>query len=153
MLRLGYLLQGIGLGITPFMPNLPALFGASTLFAVGTGLANPTLNTLCSEATPEPRQGEMFGLLQSARSFGFLFGPILGGFLFDWRPASPYLLAASVSIAVGLLAAFRQTGPLMQARVDVRKHKKLHLTQYPIFTDKVPLLLRKFLKPNKDFSL
>lgn len=107
LLRLGYGLQGIGLGITPFMPNLAALFGASTLFAVGTGLANPTLNTLCSEATPQPRQGEMFGLLQSARSFGFLFGPILGGILFDWRPAAPYLLAAGVSVAVSFLTVFR----------------------------------------------
>ena len=106
LLRLAYILQGIGLALTPFMPNLAALFGASTLFAVGTGFANPTLNTLCSEATPEPRQGEMFGLLQSTRSLGFLVGPILGGILFDWHPASPYLLAASVSVAVGLVTCF-----------------------------------------------
>lgn len=102
-----YLLQGVGLALTPFMPGLLPLFIASTFFAIGTGLANPTLNTLCSEVTPEPRQGEMFGLLQSARSFGFLFGPLLGGVLFDWRPASPYLLASTVSVVVGLLAGFQ----------------------------------------------
>ena len=32
---------------------------------------------------------------------------ILGGILFDWRPAAPYLLAAGVSVAVSFLAVFR----------------------------------------------
>lgn len=105
LLRLAYTLQGVGLGLTPFMPNLAGLFFASTLYATGTGFANPMLNSLCSDVTPEPRQGEMFGLLQSARSFGFLGGPILGGLLFDWKPEAPYLLAGGVALMVGLLAS------------------------------------------------
>lgn len=105
LLRLAYLLQGVGLALMPFMPNLPALFGASTLFAIGTACANPTLNTLCSDATPQQRQGEMFGLLQSTRSLGFLVGPLLGGALFDLRPEAPYLLAGIVSIVVAVVAA------------------------------------------------
>jgi MFS transporter, DHA1 family, multidrug resistance protein len=104
LLPLAYGLQGIGLALMPFMPNLFALFGASTLFAAGTSFANPTLNTLCSEATPEPRQGEMFGLLQSTRSLGFLLGPLLGGVLFDWRPEAPYLLAGGIAAVVALIA-------------------------------------------------
>jgi MFS family permease len=107
LLRVAYLLQGAGLGLTPFMPNLLGLFAASTLYATGAGLANPTLNSLCSEATPEPRQGEMFGLLQSARSLGFLLGPVIGGVLFDWRPEAPYLMAGAVAVLVGIAAAWR----------------------------------------------
>lgn len=103
LLRTSFALQGFGLGITPFMPNLIGLFGASTFYAFGSGLANPTLNSLCSQITPEPRQGEMFGLLQAARSMAFLLGPILGGILFDWHPEAPYLLAGAVAIVVGLL--------------------------------------------------
>ena len=91
LLRLGYLLQGVELGITPFMPGLAALFGASTLFAVGTGLANPTLNTLCSEATPQPRQGEMFGLLQSA--------PFLRLLVWPHRGRHPVRLAARLALS------------------------------------------------------
>ncbi len=104
LLRLAYLLQGVGLSLMPFMPNLFALFGASTLFAIGTGIANPILNTLCSEAAPLPRQGEMFGLLQSTRSLGFLFGPMIGGALFDWHPEIPYLMAGSVAVGIAVLA-------------------------------------------------
>ncbi len=115
LLRLSYLLQGVGLALMPFMPNLFALFGASTLFAIGTACANPTLNTLCSEATPQPRQGEMFGLLQSTRSLGFLVGPLLGGVLFDWRPEVPYLLAGIVSVGVAVVAARNVIGTMEKA--------------------------------------
>ena len=98
-------LQAVGLALTPFAPGLGALFALSTLYATGAGFATPTINTLCSEATPEPRQGEMFGLLQAARSFGFLLGPLLGSVLFDWRAEAPYLLAGAV-----LLVAAASTG-------------------------------------------
>ena len=109
MLRGAYVLQGLGLGLTPFtylFPNpsmwLVVLLGFSLLYAVGQGLANPTINSLCSKLTPEDRQGELFGLLQGARSLGFIAGPLIGGILFDWHPASPYLLAGCVCV----LAAF-----------------------------------------------
>lgn len=101
----GFALQGIGLGLTPFAPSLAALFGASTLYGFGAGVANPTLNARCSEATPEERQGEMFGLLQGARSAGFLVGPTLGGLLFDWRPEAPYIAAGAVLLGASVAAA------------------------------------------------
>ncbi|WP_309716940.1 MFS transporter [Armatimonas sp.] len=103
LLRIGYGLQGVGLGLTPFAPNLAWLFAYSTLYAIGAGVANPTINARCSAVTPSDRQGEMFGLLQGARSVGFLLGPLLGGILFDWRPDTPYLLAAGVMIIAAML--------------------------------------------------
>lgn len=110
MLRVAYVLQGLGLGLTPFtylFPNptawLAVLLGFSLLFAVGQGLANPTINSLCSKLTPEDRQGELFGLLQGARSLGFIAGPLIGGALFDWHPASPYLLAGCVCVLAAIL--------------------------------------------------
>ena len=99
LLRLAYALQGVGLALTPFAPGLAALFVVSTLYALGAGFANPTINTLCSAATPQDRQGEMFGLLQATRSVGFLVGPTLGGIIFDWNVAAPYLLAGGVCLA------------------------------------------------------
>lgn len=99
LLRVGYLLQGIGLGTTPFAPDLGLLLVASSLYALGKGLTDPSLNTLASESTPSDRQGEMFGLLQSARNVGFLAGPTIGGALFHWIHAAPYVLAGFVSFA------------------------------------------------------
>lgn len=102
-----FLIQGLGLAATPFMPNLSGLFLASAFYAVGAGCAMPTLNGLCSLAAPARREGEMFGLLQSVRSLGFLLGPILGGALFDWRREAPYLLAGAVLLGAGALSGSR----------------------------------------------
>jgi MFS family permease len=110
LLRSAYCVQGIGLGLNPFAGAFaPAivpfvlLLAASTLYAVGAGIANPTVNSQCSRLAPEDRQGELFGLLQGPRSAGFVFGPLVGGILFDWNPAAPYVLAALVCCSAAFL--------------------------------------------------
>jgi MFS transporter, DHA1 family, multidrug resistance protein len=110
LLRFAYLLQGLGLGLTPFTYLFPlaggwmaALLIFSTLYALGAGFANPTINSLCSKLTPAERQGELFGLLQGARSVGFVLGPVIGGALFDVWFAAPYLLAGVTCVAAAIL--------------------------------------------------
>lgn len=128
LLQFGYVLLGFGVMLTPFAGVLAsqpwfaavvppfaaaamvALFISSFLWAFGLGIANPTLNTLCSSATPEARQGEMFGLLQAARSAGFIVGPIIGGQLFDVWHEGPYLLAGAVALLAALFAASVPSG-------------------------------------------
>ena len=110
ILRLGFLFEGVGVGLMPFAPGLFVLFVASTFFAFGTGVANPTINSVCSGLVGEQRQGELFGLLQASRSVGFLLGPLIGGALFDLYPGAPYLLAGSVAVALALLIRVR--GPV-----------------------------------------
>jgi MFS family permease len=100
----GYLLQGIGLAMTPFVPNLAGLFVASLFFAFGMSVANPTVNGLCSKSVSEDRQGEVFGVIQSARSVGFMLGPLIGGALFDHWNALPYLFAGGICLVVAFFA-------------------------------------------------
>ncbi len=102
-LRVGFLLSGIGLLLTPFAPTVWVLFLVSGLYSIGAGLANPSLSSLASRTVDEDRQGELFGLLQGSRSVGFLIGPLLGGTLFDWRPESPYVLAGIVGLTAAIL--------------------------------------------------
>lgn len=111
LLRWAYVSQGVGLALNPLgvvlasvMPPMGTLFAASTLFAVGTGIANPTVNALCSRLTPDERQGELFGLLQGARAVGFVLGPVLGGWIFDRHPSAPYLLAGAVCLFAASIA-------------------------------------------------
>ena len=110
MVRFGYLGQGIGLALNPFaglmapaVAPLALLMVASTLYAIGSSIANPTINGLCSRLTPDDRQGELFGLLQGTRSIGFVIGPVVGGALFDANPPLPYLVAGAVCLGAALL--------------------------------------------------
>lgn len=103
MLRIGYIFQGIGLLLTPFAPALGLMCLFSVVYSAGGAIANPTVNTACSNLVPEARQGELFGLLQAARSIGFLLGPLLGGALFDWHSFAPYVLAGGVAVLAALL--------------------------------------------------
>jgi len=110
LLRSAFLFQGIGLAMNPLAALVPvwpmaSLLVASTLYAFGSGIANPTINDICSRQVPEHRQGELFGILQSARSLGFVLGPILGGIMFDWQPAAPYFLAGAVCLFAAFLVA------------------------------------------------
>jgi MFS family permease len=110
LIRVAYISQGVGLALNPAsallafaVPPLATLFFASTLFGVGAAVANPTINSLCSRLVPDERQGELFGLLQGTRSLGFVLGPMVGGVLFDWQPASPYILAGAVCLVAAAL--------------------------------------------------
>ena len=109
LLRMGYILQGVGLGVNPlagvlvvYAPGMVWLLIASTLYAFGSGIVGPTLSTLSSNTVPEEVQGELFGTMQSARTVGFIIGPILGGFLFDFWHPMPYLFAALVCLVVAV---------------------------------------------------
>jgi len=107
MLKLAYGLQGVGLALNPLagmiatvVPGMATLLIASTVYAVGSGIANPALSAATSRLVPDHAQGELFGLLQVARNFGFVVGPILGGLLFDWQTYAPYLFAGFVCLSV-----------------------------------------------------
>lgn len=82
----------------PFAPNFGVLVVLSIVFGLDVGIVGPTINGRASELAPTARQGEVFGFLQSARAFGFLVGPILGGTLFDWHAESPYLVAGATML-------------------------------------------------------
>jgi MFS family permease len=104
----GLLAQGLGLALTPFMPAIGFVFGASMIYSVGSGVANPTINSLCSDQVPKDQQGELFGVLQAGRAIGFGIGPVLGGALFDAYHPGPYLVAGVVSAAAALLIFTRK---------------------------------------------
>jgi MFS family permease len=102
-LRIGFALTGIGLILTPFAPAVWLLFLFSGLYAIGTALSNPTLNSAASRLVSNERQGELFGVLQGSRSIGFLVGPLIGGAIFDRFNAGPYLLAGSIALVAATL--------------------------------------------------
>ena len=111
LLRIGYVAQGVGLLLTPYAPGFGLILVFSSVYSLGSALSSPTINTACSNLVEESKQGELFGLLQASRSVGFLLGPMIGGALFDLRPALPYVLAGAVALAAALLVPKVKAGP------------------------------------------
>lgn len=99
ILSAAFLATGAGLAAMPFAFSLVPLIGAATVFAAASGMTNPAINDLASSVTKEAQKGEVFGLMQSLRSLGFVVGPSVGGLLFDLNPAAPYLAAGVLCIA------------------------------------------------------
>ncbi len=101
-LVLSLLAMGVGLGLTPFAPNIGGLFLLSAVYAVGASVANPTIASLASQTAGDDDQGQIFGAMQSARSLGFVIGPALGGAYFDvWVPG-PYVIAGVVCLVAAI---------------------------------------------------
>jgi len=85
LVMLGALLLVAGLFALPFVGRmsggLVALLGLLALFAVGDGMASPSLRSLASRTVGAGEQGTTLGLTQSAASLGRIIGPLIGGFL------------------------------------------------------------------------
>lgn len=95
---LGMLLMALGFLIMPFVPaSLMFLYGAIAVAALGSSVSRPVITALISEETQEG-QGVTMGTATAFESLGRLIGPILGGFLFAYGVALPFVFSAVVVI-------------------------------------------------------
>lgn len=62
--------------------------------------------TLISLTTPAPRRAEFLGLLRSARSVGFMVGPLLAGFIAETSYFAMFLTMATLTTAGGFIVAY-----------------------------------------------
>jgi len=102
----------IGLGLIPFVWNVPTLLAALGVLAIGMGFNNPALTSMVSRLTDADDQGGILGLASSLSSLGRVVGPAWGGYLYDaYGMRTPY-----VSAAVLMLIAFAVSLAGLQSR-------------------------------------
>lgn len=116
----GALILAGALAGLPLAPNLPAAMVLLGGLALGQGLTTPTLSTLLSRASDADAQGGTLGLGQSLSAAARALGPLLAGWLFDLRPALPYLAGA----ALLLLAAWLVSGVARQGDAAIAEGGK-----------------------------
>ena len=75
------------------------------IIAVGQGIASPSLHSLISRGTNPDEQGFVLGTNQSMSALARAVGPTLGGALYIWGPAHPFLASAAVLVLSIPLAA------------------------------------------------
>jgi DHA1 family tetracycline resistance protein-like MFS transporter len=80
-----------------FAPTLWWLYVGRILNGM-TAASFATGGAYVADITPPQDRAKNFGLLTSAFSFGFIFGPVVGGFLGDINIRLPFLVAAGVTI-------------------------------------------------------
>lgn len=87
--------------VFPFISSELYLIIMISIFVFFLRLNTPLENMLISE-NAKVDKGEAFGIIQSLRSLGMIFGSLITGFTFDLIPYSPFYIAAFVF----LIAAF-----------------------------------------------
>lgn len=75
------------------------------LFAMGTGLQMPALQSIITETVPTNQRGSVMGLYQSAVSLSIIVGSAIAGVLFELNPITPYVLGG-VLFAVMIIPSY-----------------------------------------------
>ena len=95
----------VGLAVSYFSPNLPALIAGRAVQGLGCALFLSTRNAIGMGGFPQHRRGMALGVIIAAVGIGAGTGPLLGGQLIDafgWR--SIYIAAAPLALTTTLLA-------------------------------------------------
>lgn len=89
-----------------FLPTANWLYVTQTLFALGVGLASPTLRGLISARTPAQEQGRALGGTQAMVSLAMVLGPLWAGAAFDYLGyTAPYWTSGLwIAVALGVTA-------------------------------------------------
>ena len=105
LIPLAILSIAIGVGLIPFVWNIPTLLGALAVLAVGMGFNNPSLTSMVSKLADPDDQGGILGLASSVASLGRVVGPAWGGYLYDAHGmTTPYVSAAGLLMIAFLMA-------------------------------------------------
>ncbi|MCH7605001.1 MFS transporter [Patescibacteria group bacterium] len=114
---IGLLLMAIGFTIMPFVPvQLLFLYIAGAVAGFGSAVSRPVITALISKETEEA-QGVTMGTANTFESLGRLIGPLLGGFLFSYSMATPFVFSGAVVVfivlfIVGNTQFLKQTKPV-----------------------------------------
>jgi len=83
--------------------NLTNILLASIIGGLSLGFMGPAMKALLSNASPKEHRTTIFGIASGLTFIGSIFGPILGGYMFD---AYSITILFSLAIAVSLFGAF-----------------------------------------------
>ena len=97
LLIYGCLLIAVGLFAIPFVPLeyfMPLALLPMAVLALGNGCLMPSITSLLSRGAAEHEQGQVLGMNQSFMSLARVAGPTVGGALYGFHYASPYVSGA-----------------------------------------------------------
>jgi DHA1 family tetracycline resistance protein-like MFS transporter len=107
ILILGSFLIMVTLAIIPYAGNFLWLAVDSIFMSFGTGMLQPTLLSLISEVASDTEQGITLGVNQSLSALARMFGPLWGGFAFEFLGYPfPFLTGSAFMFLIVLATIF-----------------------------------------------
>jgi MFS family permease len=107
--RLGLILVTLSIGLIPFVGKTQTyglLLLVSLVMATGTGLLNPSRNSLLSKGVDAHIQGLAMGWSHALSALGRVIGPAMAGWVFEQNMNYPFWLA-SLLMCIPIYWAFR----------------------------------------------
>lgn len=95
MIQLGLVSSGLGFILLVATVNMASMLVVMAIMGLGHASMRPAVNSLASKLVSADEQGSAMGVVNSYNSLGRIFGPVVGGVLFDvlgyqW----PYIMGA-----------------------------------------------------------
>jgi MFS family permease len=106
LLRVGYMVFAGVLVLFAYTDSLTFLYLSYAGMGLSFALVAPGLNAAASLAVETSEQGAVAGLLSSAPAFGMVFGPALGGAVYNVAPDLPMIGGAVLSVLMGVYFLF-----------------------------------------------
>jgi MFS family permease len=106
LLRPAFFIFGAVLLLLAYAGELWQLYLLYAGMGLSFALAAPGLNTAASLNVGPREQGAVAGLLSAAPAFGMIFGPALGGAVYNLQPTLPMLVGGAASLLLGVFFLF-----------------------------------------------
>lgn len=96
---IGGALRAVSLMVFALVSSPWAAAAGAALFALGTGLSMPSLQSIATRVVADAFRGGALGWYQSALSLSTIFSTAFGGVLFAVHPRTPYWVGAALAAA------------------------------------------------------
>jgi DHA1 family multidrug resistance protein-like MFS transporter len=93
--------------LLPWVPGMLWIALLYTLFAAGWATANPAEDALLGDMTDAHNRGRIFGYKEAAAGVGAAFGPLTGGFIYEYLAAEMSFVANGVLLLLAALLVWR----------------------------------------------
>jgi MFS transporter, DHA1 family, tetracycline resistance protein len=112
---LGFSAAAIAFACVAMIPNGYYLYGTQTLFALGLGIASPSIRGIISASVPDDEQGKVSGGTLSLSSMTQILGPLLAGWSYDHlSPVAPMWFGSGLAIfAIMAIVTGNRVRPLL----------------------------------------
>jgi MFS family permease len=111
----GLFLVSLALVLIALAPIGILLYGTQAIFALGVGLASPSLRGLLASSVAEQEQGKVSGASQSLVSLGQIIAPSIAGFSYDQLGMEVPFWGAALLVILAIVTIWPNRGAMKSA--------------------------------------